>query len=125
MAYLSEFRKGRYRVRFNNGQRVKEIYLPKLPKKQVDSVFEKVEKLIVSKLAGEDPPARIIAWLSEVGDELHERLVKADLTSSRTLAVPTIAAFVDQFINKRSSVKPAAVRAWAQDHRPVSLPLSA
>lgn len=68
----------------------------------------------MSRLAGEDPPARIIAWLSEVGDELHERLVRADLTSSRTRSVPNVAAFVDQFIQKRSSVKPATIRAWAQ-----------
>ncbi len=87
-----------------------------LPKPDAESVFEKIEKLIASRIAGEDPSPRIIRWLAEdVGDDLRDRLVKVDLCRPRqSRQMPTIEAFIEGYILKCQDVEPATRKAWRQ-----------
>lgn len=110
MAQLQEFRPGRYRVRFYFERRKRDIYLPRIPKKQATSILEKVERLVESRQSGEPPPGRVIEWLAACGSDLHGRLVAAGLTKARHVDRQlTLDAFLDDYIRKHNA-KPSTLR---------------
>ncbi len=79
------------------------IRLGKVSKRIAETVRLHVERLSAAKIADHAPDDETSRWLVGIDDRLHERLVAVGLLAPRHRA--TLAAFVDDYIAKRTDVK--------------------
>src|SRR5262245_29014161 len=98
MASLSRDANGGARIQFVGADnRRRAIRLGKVTDRDAERVKEKVEQLNAAARAGIDPPARLVEWLQDVGDDLHAKLVKAGLAPPRATACPTLGEFLESY----------------------------
>jgi len=106
MASLIRDPDGSYRVEvvIPNGSR-KRVRLGKMPTKTAQSWHRRVEALASDLAAGEAHTRDLAAWLVELPEKLHERLVRAGLARPRAeREAVTLGALVQSF-KDRASVK--------------------
>src|SRR5262249_46355332 len=105
MASISRDPNGGARIQFVGGDgHRRAIRLGKVPDRDAERVKEKVEQLNAAARAGIDPPARLVEWLQDVGDDLHAKLVKAGLAPPRATACPTLGEFLEAYKAGRADV---------------------
>jgi integrase len=114
VASLSTDKKGNRRIIFtnSNGER-KAIYLGKMNKKTADNYLVRIEHLISAVFANNSPDAETSAWIGDLGNVMYGKLVAVALVQPRVSeldAAPndiTISAFLDQYLNSRTDIKPS------------------
>jgi hypothetical protein len=80
LASLSKTPDGRRVVQFVDGEgHRKTIYLGRMPEHLAESVKIKIESIIHAKMAGENPPAEVAAWLERIDDRLLDGLIRTGL----------------------------------------------
>jgi len=109
-------RKGLHRVLLTdaNGKR-QQLYLGRIPKKDAEGVRRAVTELERSAQYGHTAADFALAWLSEAGDDIHERLVKFGLATPRVVVAPevvTLGGLVERYQGraKFKNLKPATQR---------------
>lgn len=106
---------GRRKVQFQfNGKR-RTISLGKVTKRQGEAVTRHIEQLLASRTTGHAVPDTTAAWLSEIDGKLTEALARVGLIESQPSRHPdTLAAFIDEYVEGRTDVKPATKEVWRQ-----------
>ena len=104
----------RYYIQLSPGEnphRLK-IHLGKVTRKQAESAQTHIETLIATRKTGKVMPAATQDWLIGIPESLRERLEKLQLVETRGSKRWTVAAWVSQYIVKRTDVKEATRRKW-------------
>ena len=81
----------------------RKITLTDLPRQQAREVLSRVESLIASKQTGIIDPVTQ-AWLANIGDVLHAKLVSVELIERR--GIRQLGALIDEFLGRRQDLKP-------------------
>jgi hypothetical protein len=111
MASISTAANGTRRILFVNkeGGR-KAVHLGKISLRTTEEICRRVETINAAVIAAHALDGDTAAWLSKIGDSLHERLAAAGLVQARTPTaqynVPTLGTFVDSFLAGRDDLKP-------------------
>ncbi len=98
---------GKRRILFKgaDGKR-KSIRLGKVPRRDAEAVRLKVEKLASARITGHAPDRETSLWLSEIGNDLHQKLVRAGLAEDRDLEDSgEVVAFIDAYIEEQQALK--------------------
>ncbi len=87
------------------------IALGAMSEPQAESYRERVEALVESLRADSPPDRSTAAWVANVPDAIHAKLAKAGLVIPRDngdcATVPTLAKFLDSYVQSRSTAKPS------------------
>ena len=91
MATLLNEPKGRWRIQFSPGPRMKRrsIHLGKMPKKTAQTYLSHVEHLVGAALKGYPVDAETSRWLAALPDNMHTKIAKAGLTPARSDQTPS------------------------------------
>ncbi len=113
MASISNDPNGRRRILFVDakGDR-KTIRLGKVPQRYAEAVKVKVEDLVFATITRHAPADETSRWLTNLGPELYDRLARVGLIKRRDSA--KLGAFLANYIEGRSDVKPATREVWSQ-----------
>ncbi|MGI9459556.1 MAG: hypothetical protein ACR2NF_06125, partial [Pirellulales bacterium] len=106
MASIANDKNGTKRILFvdPSGKR-KTIRLGKSNKRIAETAKGHIERLLSAKIAGHSPDTETANWLAEIGDMLHERLVKVGLTSPRTTPDNvTLRQFIEEYLEGRTDI---------------------
>ena len=92
------------------------ISLGDVAESQAQNIQSRVEELVKAIKADRAPDVSTTKWCHKLDDDLHAKLVKAGLLVPRDGAqegpqVPALSKFVDDYITKRTDVKPGTA-AW-------------
>lgn len=113
MASIARDPGGRRRILFvNPDKRRKAIRLGKIPQRAAEAIKTKVEALLASKVSGCPWDNETARWVADLPDELADKLAAVGLVPVRERA--TLGAWLDQYILKRTDVKPGTVLAYRQ-----------
>ena len=116
MASLSQSKKsGSFRVLFLDpvGRR-KTITLGKMDDAAARMAHGHIEHLHASTRAGTLPHRSTVAWLSDIGDTLHERIARVGLAEPReSIEDATLASVLERFV-ETANVKPSTADAYRQ-----------
>src|SRR5262245_9657601 len=108
---IRENRNGRvmYRVQFydRDGKR-RSIRLGDVNRKGAETIAVRIESLVSASIAGNPPDKATSEWLTDLGQELADKLAGAGLIGRRESA--TLAAFLDGYIAGRNDAKPNTIR---------------
>ena len=108
MASVSNDSNGTRRVQFvaKDGSR-KAIRLGKVPKRDAEAFKTKLEALLSAKCLGNSPDRETSVWLSELSDDLFDKLATAELIEPRQPVEPiaemTLWAFLDDYLSRRNN----------------------
>jgi integrase len=106
MASLIHEKNGTHRICFaGQDKRRRTLRLPKMPKKAAQGTFHKVEHLISYQCSKAAIDPETAAWLSTIGDELHDRIARAGLASKRSDTQTTLEKYLDAFIAGKGSMQ--------------------
>jgi hypothetical protein len=112
---------GRKRILFTapDGKR-KPIRLGKMSMKDAETIKTKVEALVVSQLAGRSPDDEVSTWVGQRDSVMYDKLAAVGLVPPRAKAeaeTTTLAAFIDQYIASRPSMKPNTLKNYKATKR--------
>jgi len=110
MASIGTDSNGHRRILFvaPDGSR-KTVRLGKVDQKTAEAVCRHVEALLSAKISGQPVPRDTAVWLASVRDPLRGRLARAGLIDLPEEAeAPTLAAFIDGYIDQRADLKAAS-----------------
>ncbi|MCE9590230.1 MAG: site-specific integrase [Planctomycetes bacterium] len=134
MATLSTNKKtGAQRILFvdRDGKR-RILYCGDMSKTDAQFFKYRVESLVGAQAMQRAPEADVARWLGEVGDDVYSKLVGVGLVEKRDReAVPTVDAFIRDYLAERADLKPATLtlmgqgRVWLVRHLGESLPIDA
>jgi len=114
MATLQQEQSGErtvWRIQWRDGsKRRKRIRLGEQPEKTARFLFNRIDQLIARRIAGQPIDSDTAKWLSNLGDDLHEKLSNADLCEARQSA--TLAELIDNYIASREDAEGNTVRNW-------------
>jgi len=83
------------------------VRLGSVTKKVADSVRRRIEGILEAKLAGTAIDLDTANWLGVIGEDLHGKLVKAELAQPRTKSeVPTLGSFLEGLFQGLGPQKP-------------------
>lgn len=88
----------------------KAISLGKTPVKECQTILRHVEKLVSAKIVGHAPDRETSSWLSEIGEQLRDKLARVGLVEARDNA--TLKEYTDAYIARRCDVKPRTLINW-------------
>ncbi|TWU42930.1 hypothetical protein Q31b_19630 [Novipirellula aureliae] len=82
------------------------IYLGKIAKRDAETIGAKVDHIVTRQIAGSTPDPNVAQWLADLPQRLHQKLVKAGLTTARIKPepepepelLPTIKEWTDKYI---------------------------
>ncbi len=116
MASVSNDPGGRRRIMFfdRHGNR-QTIRLGKCAERQALAVKIKIEDLVAASLQSTAPLDETSRWLAGIEDDLHERIARTGLVSSRESL--TLGAFIDQYMGQRTDVKGATQEIYSHVRR--------
>ena len=115
MASLQEIKRKNgkaWRIVLSDSDKRKVISLGKMPKKMADTCLSMVEQIAAANAAGQSYSVEVAAWSANIGDELHAKLVKADLLRQRQRR--TLEKFITDYIAERTDWKEQTVRTFNQ-----------
>lgn len=107
MASLCSDPGGKRRILFKgaDGKR-KSIRLGKVPRRDAEAVRLKVEKLASARITGHAPDRETSLWLSEIGNDLHQKIARVDLAEERgKQESKKVIEFIDSYIEDQQSLK--------------------
>jgi integrase len=108
MASIGNDKNGKRRILFvaPDGKR-KTIRLGKCSQRDAESFKYRVENLLSARIQGREPGRDDANWLDRLPDKMHTKLSKSGLINPRDgSGIPTVANFVERYIQKRADVKP-------------------
>lgn len=124
MSKLTEYRPKQFRFKISG----RYFYLSGLSKRDAERVHRNVELLASAKKSGSIIPDRVAEWLSEISDELHEKLHGFGLVDRREVhgqKNATVIEFAESYIKSKSHRAEGtlknlrnALTAWKQCHPP-------
>jgi len=116
LASISNDPNGRRRILFvaPDGSR-KTIRLGKIDRKGAEAINRHVEALLSAKIGGQPIPRDTAAWITDIGEELIEKLSAVGLLEAPRREV--LGEFLRNYILNRGDVKPATVEVWEQPCR--------
>lgn len=108
MASLIRSTNGRKAIQFTSKDgRRPTIRLGKMTEKALAQTHVHVERLVQASIENIAPPPATSAWVAELGDSLHGKLVRAGLVVPREKRdAATLAAFLDGYFDRQTSIKP-------------------
>ena len=114
MASVSkEKRNGRtlYRINWRDGdKRRRSLRVSGVSRKDADGIARKVQSLASARISGESLDNAIVAWLNQIGEDLHGKLASNGLVEPRQSA--TLGVFIDGYIASRQDAEANTVRNW-------------
>lgn len=115
MASLSKSQTGHYTVQFSDkhGAR-KTVRLGKIPKRTADDIRTRVTSIVSARKTNTELSEIALKWLSEVGDQLHEKLVRVGLVDARS--DKTLGGYIDRYTARQLAspvIKTSTVNASA------------
>lgn len=115
MASVARDPNGTKRVLFTDGEGERRaVRLGKVPAKAAESFRLRVEALLSTKELNQSPDAELSAWLRDLPERMHTRLVRVGLVEPREgAAVVTLGMLLNRF-DATASVKPATRAAYKQ-----------
>ncbi|QDU56151.1 tyrosine-type recombinase/integrase [Aeoliella mucimassa] len=115
MAKLGRDSRGSRYIQFENrdGQ-IKTIRLGKVSKRDSEGVRYHVSELVQCNLLGGVPSPKTTRWLSDLSDQLREKLAKVGLCEERTRG--TLGEFIAEYLAIRSDVKDSTRALWRSTH---------
>ncbi|VTS03010.1 integrase family protein : Uncharacterized protein OS=Blastopirellula marina DSM 3645 GN=DSM3645_29846 PE=4 SV=1: Phage_integrase [Tuwongella immobilis] len=96
---------GRRRIQFTgpDGRR-RTVRLGKISRKDADGICRQIELILNTRLNGQPLPRDTALWVTEIGDQLRDRLTKAGLLDDDPRAViPTLQEFIEDHLNRRTA----------------------
>jgi len=110
---------GRRLIQVNELPTRPKVRLGRVSDKVAQSIRVKIEALIASKASGQPLDRETANWLGEIDDRLHQKLVRVGLVQPRGEAVQavTLLQLVEQYIGKRSKIKPNTLRNYQTTKR--------
>ncbi len=104
MASITNEPNGRRVVQFygSDGKR-RSIRLGKVTKAQAESVARRVDDLLASAITGSPLSRETAVWLSNLDDDMHDKLARVGLVASRERA--TLGPFIDGYIELKRKEK--------------------
>jgi hypothetical protein len=115
MASVSRDKNGTKRVLFTdgNGDR-KVVRLGKVTVKAAETFRMRVESLLAARITGTPWDAELSAWVRDLPDKIHERLVRVDLVEPRANSeVVSLDELLNRFV-ANAAVKPSTKAAYRQ-----------
>ena len=96
-----------WRIVLSNGEKRTVISLGKMPKKTAELCLSMVEQIQAANASGQSYSVEVATWTANIGDELHAKLVRADLLKQRQRR--TLETFIADYITERSDWKPGTL----------------
>ena len=94
------------------------IRIGKVSKRDAETVRVHIEKLLRANMTGSTMPPATAAWMAGIPESLRSRLQKFGIIeSSKQKIYPTIAEWVEKYIEGRTDVKPNTQRNMEQAQR--------
>jgi integrase len=116
MASISTDKAGNRTVQFVGADRKRRsVRLGKMLMKDVQTIRGKVETLNSAKCNHTNPPDHVTAWVKKIGDDLHAKLAAVGLVEAR--GTSTLGAFLRQYIDRRTDVRPNTRRNLEQSRK--------
>ena len=85
------------------------VRLGKVTERALAQIHGHLEHLIDASIQGTAPPQATSAWVAELGDALHDRLVRVGLVAEREkVDAKTLGEFLDWYIEDRGKTRKAA-----------------
>ena len=101
-----------YRIVLSNRDKRTVISLGIMPKKTAETCLSMVEQIAAANAAGQSYPVEVATWTANIGDDLHTKLVKADLLKQRQRR--TLEKFLTDYVGERTDWKEQTVRTFNQ-----------
>ena len=108
MASVIDDPNGRRRIQFTDpdGKR-QTIRLGKIARNVAEQFARHVEELVSARAGSYAVHPRTAAWLGDLGDKYHEKLVAVSLVEARESAnVMTVQGLFDEYMRERTDLKP-------------------
>ena len=108
MASICKDPNGKKRIVFTSPDGVrKSLWLGKMTVRLAETVKQKVERIIATKITGTPLDDDTAKWIAKLDDTLSNKLMKAGLIHKRDSV--TLQKFIDGYIESRSDVKSATI----------------
>ena len=119
MACIVKESSGSFRIQFTDiKKRRLSVRLGAVPIKTVNMVKLRIEQMVASQKSGVSYDAELRQWINGLADPLHERLARVGLVEPRQSApLMTLKEFLDNFLKRRTDVKPATIEVWRSPAR--------
>jgi len=101
MASLVNEGNGRRRIEFVDGKRRPKFRLGKISERHARTVLHHVEELLSAKTSGHALAHDTADWLTQINDELVEKLAHVGLIEAREKAV--LGSFLEEYVEKRKA----------------------
>ena len=109
MASITKQWNGRREVQFvGTDQKRRTIRLGKVDHKTAETFRARIEDMVSSRVTGEAISPHTAQWLKSLGDQLHDRLVRAGLCARRIVGgsqVVTLKSMLDAYVARRDDLK--------------------
>jgi integrase len=105
MASVNKRANGRKAIKwyYEKNKPPKTIFLGKMDFRQAQNICTKIEELQIAKTTNQSISPEVAGWLKEVGNDLYEKLVNAELVQARKANLPTaLGQFVQDYIDKKT-----------------------
>lgn len=115
MASLSTDGEGKKRILFVDAAGDRQaIYLGRIPKKAAEQVQRRIEEIVAGRIAGTSHSPELAAWIRDLPDSFHRKLVKVGLAEARERdAQVTLGGLLDEFL-ARATVKASTYANYKQ-----------
>lgn len=106
---------GKRRVKFSVNGRRHAIRFPACSWSSAIAIKHRIEDLVADKRAGTGLKPDTIAWLADLGDDLHKRLAATGLVQPRASSL--LGEFLASYIEERTDVAESTKRKWNSTHQ--------
>jgi integrase len=119
MASVNRAENGGFQIQFvGTDKRRRSVRLGLVKPKLVEMVKLRIEQMVANRKAGILYDAELTQWINGIPDALHDKLARVGLVEPRqTRRTMGLKEFLDDFVKRRSDVKPATREVWKQPIR--------
>jgi len=119
MASVNRAQNGGYQIQFvGTDKRRRSVRLGIVKPKMVEMVKLRIEQMAANQKAGVLYDAELTQWINGIPDALHDKLARVGLVEARLMSrAMGLKEFLDDFVKRRSDVKPATREVWKQPIR--------
>ncbi|MFM8572597.1 MAG: tyrosine-type recombinase/integrase, partial [Pirellula sp.] len=119
MASVNRAENGGFQIQFvGTDKRRRSVRLGIVKPKMVEMVKLRIEQMVANQKAGVLYDAELTQWINGIPDALHDKLARVGLVDPRQMhRAMGLKDFLDDFVKRRSDVKPATLEVWKQPIR--------
>ena len=118
MASIIQRRGGKTIQFFNADGNRKYVSIGKITMRDAEKIKAKIEALNIARINATIIDVETASWLAKLPTKTYEKLVNVGLAEPRADSpkpvVATLGAFIDDYVTKRTDVKPATKEIWRQ-----------